>query len=190
MNKKKFLAELSKCLRALPKEDREDAINYYVEYFDEMGVDDLEDVTAKVGKPQEVAKEIISNCAEKRMDEHKEKGGMKNSALVIWMIILAIMASPIAIPVAIALIAVLLSLVIAVVCTVGGLAIGGIAVIFSGIVSVIAGIVAVVGVAQKFVVFGVALIALALGILWIIALGKLAELILKLVVKLFRMIVH
>ena len=36
MNKTEFIKQLEKRLRRLPKEDREDAIRYYEEYFEEM----------------------------------------------------------------------------------------------------------------------------------------------------------
>ena len=39
MNKHTFLQRLEKALRHIPKEDREDAISYYTEYFEEMGAD-------------------------------------------------------------------------------------------------------------------------------------------------------
>ena len=113
MNKRKFLEVLNHNLRHLPKEDREDAIAYYEEYFAEMNLSEDEDVTLKVGQPEDVARDILGNCTEKHLDEQKEKGGIRSSATVIWMIILGIFASPIAIPLAIAFVAIVFSCVVA-----------------------------------------------------------------------------
>lgn len=88
MNKKKFLEVLQRKLRHLPKEDWEDAIAYYEEYFAEMALSEEEDVTLKIGKPEDIAREILGNCAEKHFDTQKEKGGIKNSAKLIWIILL------------------------------------------------------------------------------------------------------
>lgn len=67
MNKHIFIQRLEKALRHIPKEDREDAISYYTEYFEEMGADDTQDVSQSLGKPEDIAKEIIVNCTEKRI---------------------------------------------------------------------------------------------------------------------------
>lgn len=68
MNKTEFIKQLEKRLRRLPKEDREYAIRYYEEYFEEMGADDSTDVTSTLGTPNEIAREIIATCTEKHMD--------------------------------------------------------------------------------------------------------------------------
>ena len=49
MNKTEFLKALTKQLKYLPKEDREDAISYYSEYFEDSGIDDNEDVALRFG---------------------------------------------------------------------------------------------------------------------------------------------
>ena len=110
MNKTEFIKQLEKRLKRLPKEDREDAIRYYEEYFEEMGADDSTDVTNTLGAPDEIAREIIATCTEKHMDAQKERGGIKNNTTVIWMIILGICASPVAVPLAFAAIICLVAL--------------------------------------------------------------------------------
>ena len=112
MNKTEYLKQLNTCLKHLPKEDREDALHYYEEYFEDMDIDDTVNISEQIGTPEEIAKEIIANCTEKHIETQKEKGGVKNSTLVIWMIILGIIASPVAIPIAIAAIACLFAFII------------------------------------------------------------------------------
>ena len=66
MNKSKFIKELKLRLRGLSKEDLDDAINYYEEYFLDSGVDDEEDVTQMVGDPKDVARKILEETLQCR----------------------------------------------------------------------------------------------------------------------------
>ena len=45
MNKNEFMEILSEKLKELSSEDRDDAVNYYWEYFEEAGFGDESDVT-------------------------------------------------------------------------------------------------------------------------------------------------
>jgi uncharacterized membrane protein len=187
MNKKAFMEELKRRLKHLPKDDREDALNYYAEYLEEMGVDEMEDVTQRIGSPKEVARELLCDCTQKRMDEQKEHGGVKNSAKLVWLIILGIWASPIAIPMAFvvlvllfAVLVVLLSVLFAIGCT-------GLALLFSGVFVFLA-VLWAVGLAQKLVCAGVALVLCAVGVLLIIAVVWLAERMVRGIAVIFRKI--
>lgn len=104
MNKQEYLKKLNSCLKHLPKEDREDALHYYEEYFEDMELSDSADILEHIDTPEHIAKKIITECTERHIEDQKTKGGLKNNTLVIWMIILAIFAMPIAIPVALVLI--------------------------------------------------------------------------------------
>ena len=59
MNKNEFMESLKEKLSKLNVEDREDAINYYWEYFEEAGFGEESDVTKNVGKPEDVVAKII-----------------------------------------------------------------------------------------------------------------------------------
>lgn len=59
MNKNEFMESLKEKLSKLSLEDREDAINYYWEYFEEAGFGEEGDVTKNVGQPEDVAAKII-----------------------------------------------------------------------------------------------------------------------------------
>ncbi len=59
MNKNEFMEILSEKLKELSSEDRDDAVNYYWEYFEEAGFGDESDVTKNVGMPEEAAAKII-----------------------------------------------------------------------------------------------------------------------------------
>lgn len=187
MNKKKFLDVLNRKLRHLPKEDREDAIAYYEEYFAEMNLAEDEDVTWKVGQPENIAREIVENCTEKHLDRQKEKGGIKNSATVIWMILLGICASPIAIPIAAALIVLLFACVVVVASAVFAFGCAGVAIILAGIFHIPC-IFWATGFAQKMVCFGMGAIAIGLGMLIFIGVMKMAKYLVCGIAFLFRRI--
>ncbi len=60
MTRQEYLSELDSHLISLPDEEREMAINFYTEYFDEAGSDNEASVMDELGKPFQLAKSIIS----------------------------------------------------------------------------------------------------------------------------------
>lgn len=55
MNRKEYLAKLSKLLQDLPEEEREEALDYYENYFDEAGPLREQEVIRELGSPETVA---------------------------------------------------------------------------------------------------------------------------------------
>lgn len=185
MNKNEFMKKLEHSLKHIPKEDREDALTYYREYFEEMGADDSLDVTKEVGTPEDIAKDIIANCTQKHIEEQKENGGIKSSATTIWMIILAIFASPIAIPLALtavllllAFLLVLFSLVLAIAATGLAFAVSGLALIFITFFAP--------GFAQKLLCAGIGLALLGAGLLFLVAMILFGNLCIRAIANLFK----
>ena len=131
MNKNEFLKRLDSRLMGMPKEDREDAINYYKEYFIDAGVEDNQDVIPIVGTPEKAARKIIDECTDKTLNEQKKYGGAKNNAKLLWLVILGIFAAPIAFPIALIICAVVFSVIIAVVAVLAALFVVG-AILFLG----------------------------------------------------------
>lgn len=72
MNKNEFMESLKEKLSKLSVEDREDAINYYWEYFEEAGFGEESDVTKNVGNPEDVATKIIETAECLRESESQE----------------------------------------------------------------------------------------------------------------------
>ena len=66
MNRADFVKELDKRLKYIPKEDREDAIEYYTELISDMGLGENDDVAAKLGSPKEVAKQIVDESEKEK----------------------------------------------------------------------------------------------------------------------------
>lgn len=58
MNKNVFLVDLSKCLGFMTETEREEALEYYKELFDEAGPENEQKVLAQLGSPTKVAVEL------------------------------------------------------------------------------------------------------------------------------------
>ncbi len=112
MNKNEFMDELGHYLRHLTDDDRQDALEYYSEYIDDIGLAADEDVCARIGTPREVSRQIIAQTTERRIEEQREKKTVRGSGSILWLVILGIFASPTALPLAIAAVVIILALVI------------------------------------------------------------------------------
>ncbi len=161
MNKAAYLKELDKRLKYIPKEDREDALEYYTELMSDMGLDEAEDVEASLGSAKEAAKKILDECTNKHIEAYEEKKTLKGHATVVWLSILGALSLPVSLPLAAAVLVIAVALVIVIV----ALLIVFAAVSFSLVLSGLAGFVIMwmaPGV-QKLAVLGYGLCALGLG---------------------------
>ena len=61
MNKESFIRQLEQLLMDIPEYDREDAIAYYNDYFDEAGQENEQNVIRELGSPEKVAQTIKQN---------------------------------------------------------------------------------------------------------------------------------
>lgn len=59
MNRQTYLARLAQLLAPLPEQERQDALNYYEEYFDAAGPEAEEATAAELGDPAEAARKIL-----------------------------------------------------------------------------------------------------------------------------------
>ncbi|CYU03610.1 DUF1700 domain-containing protein [Streptococcus suis] len=103
MNRKEYLQNLEKYLKNLSKEDFQDTLDYFNEYFDEKEND--EQAIQELGSPKEAAHEILANLYDKEKTEDKP-----NTRNMVWLTILAILAAPIGVPLAITLVALFITL--------------------------------------------------------------------------------
>lgn len=78
MTKYEFLGDLSRLLSQLPEEERDEAIKFYEDYFNEAGKENEQKVMEELGTPQEVAKKILQeNDSEEEIpvgEAKKEEG--------------------------------------------------------------------------------------------------------------------
>ncbi|MFQ9984977.1 MAG: DUF1700 domain-containing protein [Lachnospiraceae bacterium] len=55
MNRKEFMEQLERLLQDIPESDRQDAIAYYNDYFDEVGPENEASLIQQLGSPGKVA---------------------------------------------------------------------------------------------------------------------------------------
>lgn len=108
MTRNDYLAQLDKYLRRLPADDYQEAMEYFVEYFDEAGPEQEEAVMAELGSPKEAASDIINNILDRKIAKPKKTS--RDRWKIVWITILAILAIPVGIPLFIALCASILGL--------------------------------------------------------------------------------
>lgn len=60
MNRQLFMRDLNRFLADLPTEEREQALNYYEDYFEDAGIENEQKVIEELGSPVDVAKQIKS----------------------------------------------------------------------------------------------------------------------------------
>lgn len=107
MKRSEWLKQLEKELRKLPKKEREDVIEYYVEYLNEAGPENEEEVLKGFGNPAKVAAEIKADYAISRLEENEER---KKGPRVKW-ILLAVLGGIVSAPITFPLIAMLVAFV-------------------------------------------------------------------------------
>ena len=122
MTKSEYMKKLSYSLRRLPKEDFNQAIDYFEEYFAEAGEENEQQAIEDLGSPEDAAKELIMNLAEKNMEQPPKT--VKHSFKAVWIGILGICAAPIALPIALSFFCVFAGLFLTAVTLAGAAVIG------------------------------------------------------------------
>ena len=69
MDKRTFLQELEQCLQGIPKDERQEALTYYENYFEDAGIEREAEVLQELGSPQEAAKNILADFMEAKTDK-------------------------------------------------------------------------------------------------------------------------
>ena len=110
MTRTEYIAKLTKYLRKLPQKDYEEALEYFMEYFEEAGPENEAQVIAELGTPKEAAHEVISRLLDEKIIE--EKSSLRNKTTILWIAILAVLASPVALPILLLFLAMLLTLLV------------------------------------------------------------------------------
>lgn len=194
MNRVEFMGQLERLLWDIPESDRQDAIAYYNDYFDEAGADNEAQLIQKLGSPGKVAATIKADLhtAGNEQGEYTERGyydggetenqnplvkrtdeerRSKHSKRVIGtlLVILIVFASPILLGVGGGLLGGLLGLIAAVIGVVVAVAVCGIALPIAGIACIVFGIFRIAfSPAEGLATTGVGSVLLALGILVVI----------------------
>ncbi len=77
MNKQEYLSELEAHLASLSEEERNDALRFYEEYFEDAGPENEQQVISELGKPFALAKSII--CEQSAYSKSKSFANYKAS---------------------------------------------------------------------------------------------------------------
>ena len=115
MSKEEYLNQLHKYLRKLPRQDYEDAMEFFTEYFQETDEEEAAELMKELGTPKEAARDLMVNLLDKKIEDHQnyevdgqtraeQKGSGKH---VVWIALLVLFAAPVRAPLLVALAAVL-----------------------------------------------------------------------------------
>lgn len=110
MTKVEYLAKLDRYLRKLPKDDYQEAMDYFREYFDEAGPENEEAVIAELGTPKEAASDIISRLLDEKIIDADATETPKKWGTMVWIASLAVLATPVALPLALLIFGVLITI--------------------------------------------------------------------------------
>lgn len=164
MDKAEFLAQLRVKLKNLPADEVNEALSYYEEYLNDAGPVNESAAIEELGTPAEVAAGIISDYASKEVSGDAEKRSAGRSLSVIWIVILGIFASPLAVPLAVAAVVVIVALLVCVFAVFLSLAVAALALIVSGLYSLVCGVAVLFQSAATGVFFmGAGMIVVAIG---------------------------
>lgn len=109
MNRKDFIQKLRRELAKLPAEEREAAIEYYEEYFDEAGTEGEQELLQQLRSPKRVAAQIKSDYAARLLDG-EERQPVRKGLSAAWWVVIGICSAPVSIPAAIMLVVLAISI--------------------------------------------------------------------------------
>lgn len=129
---KDYCEELRQSLSKISDQEREEAIDYYVEYAIDAEITTYEEMKDKFGTPKNLAAKIYSETAMKELDVNNKKKSSSTKAL--WIGLIALFSLPMAFPLVIASGAILFAFVVsfiailfALIVTIGSLGITAVA---------------------------------------------------------------
>lgn len=181
MTKDDYLRALRANIKNVPAEEVNNIIQYYSEYFDEAGPENVAKVIEELGPPKQLATRVCADHIIRDMEQGNGTKNIKKKASNTWLIVLAVIGSPIWFPLALAVAIVLIALMAAAIIVLIAFGITAAATILTGVIMIGTGFVAAFSsVPTMAVLAGSGLMMIGAGILSIMAiLGivKLLELI-------------
>lgn len=150
MNKEEFLQQFQKNLIHVSDAEREDAVRYYMEYFEEAGAENEQKVIEELGSPVMLARKISAESAIREIDmaqsvvkegnaqilePDSQRKGMKNFGVIILLLCSFPVWFPLAVVAAVLVFVLILVVFILVFCVV----IVGAALMVSGVLGFIVG---------------------------------------------------
>ncbi|MDO5575170.1 MAG: DUF1700 domain-containing protein [bacterium] len=170
MTKEEYMGELRKKLKRLPKDNFNQAIEYFEEYFAEAGEENTAQAIEDLGSPQMAADQIIMDVAVDNSKTKEAKKDVRKGVNGVWVVILAIFASPIALPVVLVVVLLLLAFMLVVISLLVALGLTGAALAIAAPVAVLGALSTMMNnVPVALVCVGIGLLSLSLGALAIYA---------------------
>ena len=137
MNRQEFMNRLEYLLRGIPASEREDALAYYNDYFDEAGAENEAQVILELGSPELVAEKILADVQQdfhrNSTDDEKKKLSKKNKILTLVILVLTF---PIWFGVGIGILGAIFGIVVGFIGAAFGLAVGGVACMIGGVLCI------------------------------------------------------
>jgi len=189
MSRKAFMARLDELLADITEAEKEEALSYYEEYFEDAGPENEEEVISSLGSPEKVAATIKAGLSENAQEEgefsetgytnayydvkdevatinkRKGLGGIGTGGWVI-ILILCLFALPILGPILLGIAGTIFGILVAIAAVIFAVLVTGVALVAAAIALVVAGFATlfsapIVGVA----LLGAALVVAGIGIL-------------------------
>lgn len=111
MTRNEYMEQLKKYLKRLPKEDYDNAIEYFSEYFDEAGAENEQQVMKELGEPKEAAGELLLNLLQETTT-HSPAKTKRSPGKIILLAFLVLCASPVSLALLIGALGVLFAVVV------------------------------------------------------------------------------
>lgn len=184
IGKEQYLNELKSKISKLPHEEYEDAVNYFVEYIEDSGLESYEDICKELGTPKEAASELMVGLL-------NNKNARKRNPSIVLIAILAVLSAPVSVPIFILLVCILITIGMLIVSVfimlVAGVVGGGALAIKTIIVSV-----GSIGITSSggILLLGLALLSVGVIIPVVLLIVKCIEWLIQLIAKLYYRIIR
>ncbi len=195
MRREQFLRELEALLGDIPELERQEALQYYQDYFDDAGPENEAKVMEELGSPAKVAQTIKMDLGEsdgafteQGYQDQRVKNGEKlspetyesgkkdtkqtNGWKLAFLVLISLLLLPVVLPLGLALLLILAVIVIAVISVVIGVGAVALALVIAGIAVVVVGIgKALLMPATGAALAGAGLLLLGVGILAVVVIA-------------------
>ena len=190
MNKEEFMRQLSQCLQNIPQQEREEALSYYEDYFEDAGSEKEQQVIEELGDPKTIAENVSEsirdNISYQNVGSGYQNTGFQNIGtqnifttgkevfksenMSTWVQILIVIGIIVLAPVWIGAIGTILGTLLSVLGTFVGIAASAVGLLVAAVACFIGGIVVVsTNVFTGLIVFGIAFLLAAIGLGLLIA---------------------
>ena len=189
MNRNDFLRRLEVLLSDISKEEREEALQYYRDYFEDAGAEREADVVRELESPEKVAETIKADLKRDTYTEdmtqsfpvqtgttqNTQSTPKSNNGLKILLIVLIVLVgAPVILPIGFGLALAIIGIVIAAFSFFAGLVLGALAIFCGGLVIIAVGIpLLVVALPAGLLSIGSGLLVLIVGLIGTVATVKL-----------------